>query len=616
MLTMLRFLTCGSVNGGKTTLIRRLLYDCHQAFEDQLASPVEESTKVSTQGNKLDFALLLDGLTAEREQGSTVDVARRFFATEKRTFMVEDIPGDDQSTRTLVTGASTADVAIVVIDASKGLLTQSRSHSYLASLLGICHVVLAINKMDLIDFSQARFAEIEQDYRKFAAQIGLTNITAIPLSARHGTNITTKSDATPWYLGPTLIDYLETVDVDPDAPAGPFRMPVQRVDRTNLDVQGFWGTIVGGTVRPGDHIRVLPNGTQTTVARIVTVDGDLAEAVAGQAVTLTLTDEIDVSSGDVLCQADEPAQVADQFEAHIVWMSMQPMLPGRAYLMKCGSRTVGFTMAQPKYKVNIDTLEQMPATTLQVNEIGVCNLHLDQAIAFDPYVQNRDMGSFMVIDRATNNTLGTGFLNFALRRSQNIHWQAVQVDKATRTKLNNHGAATIWFTGLSASGKSTIANLVEKRLHSLGVHTYLLDGDNVRHGLNKDLGFTDADRVENIRRVAEVAKLMVDAGLVVLASFISPFAVERQMARDLVGENEFCEVYVDAPLAVAEQRDPKGLYRKARRGDLPNFTGIDSPYEKPTNPELTISTETTTPERAAEIVVEQLVRMGIVNLDA
>ena len=611
--TMLRFITCGSVDDGKSTLIGRLLYDSHQVFEDHLASLAADSKKVGTQGNELDFALLLDGLTAEREQGITIDVAYRFFATEKRKFIVADTPGHEQYTRNMVTGASTADVAIILIDARKGVLTQSRRHSYLVSLLGIRHVVLAINKMDLIEFSQARFDEIEQEYREFATQIGLTNITAIPLSALRGTNITTKSDATSWYHGPTLIDYLETVEVDQVADAGPFRMPVQWVNRPNLDFRGFSGTIAGGTVRPGDRIRVLPSGTQSMVSRIVTMDGDLAEAVAGQAVTLTLTEEIDVSRGDVLCQADEPAEVADQFEAHIVWMSEQPMLPGRGYLMKCGTRTVGFTIAQPKYKVNVNTLEHMAATTLELNEIGVCNLNLDRAIAFDPYESNRDMGSFIVIDRATNNTLGAGLLHFALRRSQNIHWQAVQVDKAARKQLNNHGAATVWFTGLSASGKSTIANLVEKRLHALGVHTYLLDGDNVRHGLNKDLGFTDADRVENIRRVAEVAKLMLDAGLVVIASFISPFAVERQMARDLVGENEFCEVFVDAPLALAEQRDPKGLYRKARRGELPNFTGIDSPYEKPINPELRIETETTTPEQASEMVVAQLIRMGVIS---
>jgi bifunctional enzyme CysN/CysC len=613
--SMLRFVTCGSLGDGKSTLIGRLLYDSQQVLEDHLAALSEDSKKVGTQGNELDFALLLDGLSAEREQGITIDVAYRFISTEKRKFIVADTPGHEQYTRNMVTGASTADVAIILIDVRKGVLTQTRRHSYLVSLLGIRHVVLAINKMDLVDFSQARFVEIERDYREFAAQIGLTNITAIPLSALHGTNvtniITSRSDATAWYSGPTLIDYLETVEVDHGAAAGPFRMPVQWVNRPNLDFRGFSGTIVGGTVRPGDRVRVLPGGTQSTVARIVTMDGDLAEAVAGQAVTITLTEEIDLSRGDVLCQADEPAEVADQFEAHIIWMSDRPMLPGRAYLMKCGTLTVRFTIAQPKYKVNVNTLEHVAATTLELNEIGVCNLNLDRAIAFDPYVRNRDMGSFIVVDRATNNTLGAGLLHFSLRRSQNIHWQALQVDKEARKQLKNHGAATIWFTGLSASGKSTIANLVEKRLHALGVHTYLLDGDNVRHGLNKDLGFTDADRVENIRRVAEVAKLMLDAGLVVIASFISPFAVERQMARDLVGENEFCEVFVDAPLAVAEQRDPKGLYRKARRGELPNFTGIDSPYEKPANPELRIATETTSPEEAADMVIRQLAKMGV-----
>ncbi len=611
--TMLRFITCGSVDDGKSTLIGRMLYDAHLVFEDHLASLAADSKKVGTQGDDLDFALLLDGLTAEREQGITIDVAYRFFSTEKRKFIVADTPGHEQYTRNMVTGASTADCAVILVDARQGVLTQTRRHSYLVSLLGIRHIVLAVNKMDLVEFSQQRFDEIVAEYRAFAVQIGLSSVTAIPLSALRGDNITSASPNTTWYGGPTLMGYLETVEIDAEATDGPFRFPVQWVNRPNLDFRGFSGTIVGGSIRPGDRVRVLPSGVETNVARIVTPGADLTEAVRGQAVTLTLTDEVDVSRGDVLCRAESPAEVADQFEAHIVWMNEQPMLAGRPYLLKSGTRTVGCSISQLKYKVNVNTLEHAAATTLELNEIGVANITVDRPIAFDTYADNRDTGGFIVVDRFSNATLGAGMLHFALRRAHNIHWQAVQVDRAAREQLKGHSAGAVWFTGLSGSGKSTIANLVEKQLHSLGVHTYLLDGDNVRHGLNKNLGFTDADRVENIRRVAEVCRLMVDAGLVVLVSFISPFAQERRMARDLLGDSEFCEVFVDTPLAVAEERDPKGLYQKARRGELPHFTGIDSPYEPPMNPELRIQTVETDAEEAAGLVVTRLRQMNIID---
>jgi bifunctional enzyme CysN/CysC len=603
---LLRFITCGSVDDGKSTLIGRLLYESHLVFEDHLAALETDSRKVGTQGGDLDFALLLDGLQSEREQGITIDVAYRFFSTEQRKFIVADTPGHEQYTRNMVTGASTADLAIILVDARKGLLTQTRRHSYLVSLLGIRHVVLAINKMDLVGYDRSVFETIEADYRAFAAQIGLTDITFIPMSALKGDNVTDRSDAMPWYHGPTLMAFLETVPVEDHTAAQPFRLPVQWVNRPDLDFRGFAGQIAGGTVRPGDRIRVLPAGTTSTVERIVTFDGDLPEAVAGQSVTLTLADEIDISRGDLICAADSPAEVADQFEAHVVWMGEDAMLPGRPYLMKTGTRVVGLTLGHPKYRVNVNTLEHVAANTLELNEIGVCNISLDRPIAFDAYDANRDTGGFIVIDRMTNTTVGAGLLHFALRRSQNIHWQAVQVDKAARSELNGHAPRVVWFTGLSGAGKSTIANIVEAKLHAAGVRTYLLDGDNVRHGLNRDLGFTDADRVENIRRVAEVAKLMVDAGLVVLVSFISPFEAERQMARERVEEGEFIEVYVETPLAVAEERDVKGLYAKARRGELKNFTGIDSPYEPPPNPELRVDTSTWSAEESADRVIAYL----------
>ncbi len=605
--SMLRFITCGSVDDGKSTLIGRLLYDSKLVFSDHLAALEADSKTVGTQGGELDFALLVDGLAAEREQGITIDVAYRFFSTERRKFIVADTPGHEQYTRNMVTGASTADLAVILIDARKGVLTQTRRHSYLVSLLGIRHVVVAVNKLDLVDYSQQVFQDIEADYREFAAQVGLTDITCIPMSALRGDNITERSANTPWYDGPSLVGHLETVEVPDDAAAGPFRLPVQWVNRPDLDFRGFSGQIAGGTVRPGDRVRVLPSGRESTVARIVTHGGDLDRAVAGQSVTLTLADEIDVSRGDVIAAATEPAGVADQFEAHLVWMSDEPMLPGRSYLLKLGTRTATATVARPKYTVNVNTLEHTAARTLELNEIGVCNLHLDRPVPFDPYTANRDMGGFILIDRLTNTTVAAGLLHFALRRADNVHWQAVDVDKHARARLKGQHPAVVWFTGLSGAGKSTIANLVEKKLHAQGFHTYLLDGDNIRHGLNKDLGFTDADRVENIRRVTEVARLMVDAGTLVLASFISPFRAERRLARELLDDGEFIEVHVDTPLPVAEARDRKGLYAKARRGEITNFTGIDSPYEPPENPELRIDAGgTQTPEQAADQVIEYL----------
>jgi len=611
--SLLRFITCGSVDDGKSTLIGRLLYESHMVFEDHLAQLEVDSAKVGTQGTDLDFALLLDGLTAEREQGITIDVAYRFFSTEKRKFIVADTPGHEQYTRNMVTGASTADVAVLMVDARKGVLTQTRRHSYLVSLLGIRKVVVAINKMDLVDYSEEIYNAIVTEFGEFAEQIGLSDITYVPVSALKGDNIVEYSVATPWYDGPTLMTYLEEVPVDDDVAAGPFRMPVQWVNRPNLDFRGFSGRIVGGSIKPGDPIRVLPAGTISTVDRIVTMDGDLDVAVAGQSVTITLTDEIDASRGDLMCAGDAPAEVADQFEAHVVWMHEDEMLPGRPYLLKVGTRTMGVTIAHPKYRVDVNSLEHLAANTLELNEIGVCNLSLDRPIPFDAYADNRDTGSFVIIDKRTQNTVGAGMLHFALRRSHNIHWQDVRVDKAARADQNNHQPGVVWFTGLSGSGKSTIANIVESKLHTLGVRTYLLDGDNVRHGLNRDLGFTDADRVENIRRIAEVSGLMVDAGLVVLVSFISPFRAERRLARERVEAGEFIEVHVDTPLDIAEERDPKGLYAKARAGELTNFTGIDSPYEAPESPDVHVDTMALTAEEAADHVIAALRSKGLLD---
>jgi len=614
--SLLRLLTCGSVDDGKSTLIGRLLYDAKMIFEDQLAALVADSQRVGTQGEALDFALLVDGLAAEREQGITIDVAYRFFSTDKRKFIVADTPGHEQYTHNMVTGASTADLAIVLIDARKGVLTQTRRHSYLVHLLGIRHIVLAVNKMDLVDFSQTRFDVIVAEYARFARQIGIADFLPIPISGLRGDNITSCSDATPWYQGPSLMAYLETVEIDEQRLAREaFRLPVQWVNRPSLDFRGFAGLIASGTVRPGDPVRVLPSGKTSCVDRIVTMEGDLPVAVAGQSVLLTLTDEIDISRGDVLAAADQPPEVADQFETTIICMAEEPLLPGRRYWLKIGAKTVSATITELKYQVNVNTLEHLAAKTLALNAIGVCNIALDQVIAFDPYRANRDGGGFILIDRLTNATVAAGMIHFALRRSHNIHWQALDLDKTARAAMNGQRPVVLWFTGLSGAGKSTIANLVEKRLYSLGRRTYLLDGDNVRHGLNRDLGFTDADRVENIRRVAEVAKLFVDAGLIVLTSFISPFRAERKMARQLMDAGEFIEVFIDTPLAIAEARDVKGLYKKARAGQLMNFTGIDSPYEAPEAPEIHIQTTALTPEEAAEQIIIHLQEKGILPHD-
>jgi bifunctional enzyme CysN/CysC len=615
--SMVRFITCGSVDDGKSTLIGRLLYESQMLFEDQLATLEEDSRRVGTQGENLDFALLLDGLTAEREQGITIDVAYRHFTTDTRKFIVADTPGHEQYTRNMVTGASTADCAVILVDARKGLLTQTHRHSYLVSLLGIRHVVLAVNKMDLVEYAEEPFREIGEAYRAFAGLIGLGDVTCIPLSGLVGDNVVDRSERMAWYDGPTLLEYLETVEIDEERlQDGPFRLPVQWVNRPDLDFRGFAGTIAGGSVSPGDPVVVLPSARTSEVARIVTDDGDLEYAVAGQSVTITLTDEIDVSRGDLIAAAGERPGVADQFEATIIWMADEPLLPGRSYLLKLGGATAGLTTMPLKYKVDVNSLEHLAATTLQLNEIGVCSIELDRQIAFDPYAENRETGGFILIDRITNDTLGAGLLHFALRRSDNVHWQAIDVDKTARSALSQQKPCIVWMTGLSGAGKSTIANLVERRLHSLGHHTYLLDGDNVRHGLNKDLGFTDADRVENVRRVGEVARLMVDAGLIVIASFISPFRSERRSVRELVDESEFIEVFVDAPLAVVEQRDPKGLYKKARRGELKNFTGIDSPYEAPEHPEVRVDTDALTPEEAADAVIAAMESAGVIRRGA
>lgn len=606
--SLLRFITCGSVDDGKSTLIGRLLYDSKMIFEDQLAALEADSRQVGTQGQEIDFALLVDGLAAEREQGITIDVAYRFFATEKRKFIVADTPGHEQYTRNMVTGASTADLAVILVDARKGVLAQTRRHSYLAHLLGIRHVVLAVNKMDLVGYDQKVFDRIRLAYRAFASEIGITSFTAIPLSGFKGDNITAPSPNTPWYTGPSLLPHLESVELDVTAmEARPFRMGVQWVNRPNLDFRGFAGLISSGTIKPGDPIRVLPSGRTSTVARIVTQGGDRDQAVAGQSVTLTLADEIDCSRGDVIAAADDPLAAADKFEASLVWMADEPMLPGRPYWLKLGSQTVSATVQPPKHVVNVNTLEKLAAKTLDLNAIGVVTLSTDRPIPFEPYADNKDLGGFILIDKLTNATVAAGMIQFALRRAENIHWQATDVAREHHAALKNQRPAVLWLTGLSGAGKSTIANLVEKKLARMNRHTFLLDGDNVRHGLNKDLGFTDADRVENIRRVGEVAKLMTDAGLIVITAFISPFRAERDMVRQMMQPGEFLEIHVDTPLAEAEARDVKGLYKKARAGQLKNFTGIDSPYEPPEHPEMRIDTTAMTAEEAADAIVAKLI---------
>jgi bifunctional enzyme CysN/CysC len=605
--TMLRFITCGSVDDGKSTLIGRLLYDSKMIFEDQLAALEADSRKVGTQGQDIDFALLVDGLAAEREQGITIDVAYRFFNTEKRKFIVADCPGHEQYTRNMITGASTADLAVILVDARKGVLVQTRRHSYLCHLIGIRNVVLAVNKMDLVGYDQATYDAIVRDYAEFARSIGITAFTALPISGFRGDNITTHSANTPWYAGPTLVDHLESVDVNSGTDRDqPFRLPVQWVNRPNLDFRGFSGLIATGSVRPGDAIRVLPSGKTSTVSRIVTFGGDLDEAVAGQSVTLCLTDEIDCSRGDVIALADAPPQVADQFEATLVWLNDEALIPGRAYWLKLATQTVSATVQHPKYVVNVNTMEHMAAKTLDLNAIGVVELTTDKPIVFEAYADNRTLGGFILIDKITNATVAAGMLHFALRRAQNVHWQAIDVTREARAALNGQTAHVLWFTGLSGSGKSTIANLVEKKLHAMGKHTFLLDGDNVRHGLNKDLGFTEADRIENIRRVGEVARLMTDAGLIVITAFISPFRAERDLVRGMIEPGEFVEVFIDTPLEEAERRDVKGLYKKARAGALKNFTGIDSPYEAPEKPEIRVDTTRELAEDAAERIVNHI----------
>jgi len=606
--TMLRFITCGSVDDGKSTLIGRLLYDSKMIFEDQLAALESDSKRVGTQGQEIDFALLVDGLAAEREQGITIDVAYRFFWTEKRKFIVADCPGHEQYTRNMVTGASTADLAIVMIDARKGVLVQTRRHSYLCNLIGIKNIVLAVNKMDLVDYSQEVFDAIVADYRAFASEIGITSFTALPISGFKGDNVTTApSPNTPWYTGPSLIEHLETVEVLSAVDADkPFRMPVQWVNRPNLDFRGFAGQIATGKVRKGEAIRVLPSGKTSTIKSIVTWGGELDEAVAGQSVTLTFDDEVDCSRGDVIATSDNPPEVADQFEATVVWMDDEPLLPGRGYWLKLGSRTVSASVAEPKYEVNVNTMEHMAAKTLELNSIGVAEITTDKPIVFEAYTDSRTLGGFILIDKVTNATIAAGMLHFSLRRAQNVHWQATDITRDAHSGLKNQTPRVLWFTGLSGSGKSTIANEVEKRLNLMNRHTFLLDGDNIRHGLNKDLGFTDADRVENIRRVGEVAKLMTDAGLIVLTAFISPFRAERQMVREMLPEGEFIEVFVDTPIEVAEARDVKGLYKKARAGQLKNFTGIDSPYEEPQNAEIRVNTVEMSPQEAARFIVESI----------
>ena len=611
--TLLRFLTCGSVDDGKSTLIGRLLFDSKLIFEDHLAALTKDSRKHGTTGEDIDLALLVDGLEAERQQGITIDVAYRYFATDKRKFIVADTPGHEQYTRNMATGASNSELAVILIDARKGVLTQTRRHAFIVSALGIRKIVLAVNKIDLVDFSQGTFDRIAGEFREFAGKLSFDSVVAIPISARYGDNVIAPSNRTPWYDGPALLNYLERVEVESELAAKPFRMPIQWVNRPNLDFRGFSGTIVSGTVKAGGAVVVARSGRSSRVTRIVTSDGDLDMAVAGQAVTVALADEVDVSRGDMLVAPDERPEVADQFAAHILWMADEEMLPHRQYLIKTGTQASPGHITGLKHKVDVNTLEHIATRTLKLNEIGYCNLATSEAIAFDAYRENRDTGGFIIIDRFSNATVGAGMIEFGLRRATNVHWQALDVNAEARAGLKGQEPCVLWFTGLSGSGKSTIANLVEKRLFGEGRHTYLLDGDNVRHGLNQDLGFTDADRVENIRRVAEAAKLFVDAGLITLVSFISPFRSERRIARDLLKPGQFVEIFVDAPIEVCMARDPKGLYKRAVAGQIKNFTGIDSPYERPENPELTLTTATLLPEEAAEHIVAFLRAEGFIR---
>ena len=606
---LLRFITCGSVDDGKSTLIGRMLYESHMLFDDHLAALEADSKKVGTQEGEIDFALLVDGLAAEREQGITIDVAYRFFSTDKRKYIVADTPGHEEYTRNMATGASTADVAIILVDASQGVLTQTRRHSFIVSMVGVKRIILAVNKLDLVDYSEEVFNQIKSDYTNFANEaLTLEEITAIPISALKGDNIVESSENTPWYDGQSIMEYLEAVEVAASSQSRPFRMPVQWVNRPNREFRGFAGLIGSGCISAGDKIRVLPSGTESTVARIVTYDGDLELAGAGRSVTLTLTDEIDISRGDIITSADSPCSSADQFQARILWMNDSAMMPGRQYLFKSNSQTSPMTLGRLKHRIDVNTLEELPAKVLDMNEIGVCNISLSSRIAFDPYDDDPVMGGFVIVDRMTNNTVGMGLIDFALRRADNIHWQSMDVTKQSRAEQKSQRPRLIWFTGLSGSGKSSIANILEKKLQAMGRHTITLDGDNIRHGLNRDLGFTKADRVENIRRVGETSKLMVEAGLICISSFISPFASERDMVRGMMDEGEFVEIFVDTPLEVCEQRDVKGLYAKARAGELPNFTGISSPYEAPQDPEIRIDTTQLSAEEAAEQIIDYLSR--------
>jgi bifunctional enzyme CysN/CysC len=610
---LLRFITCGSVDDGKSTLIGRLLYESQMIYDDQLSSLASDSKKFGTTGDDLDFALLVDGLASEREQGITIDVAYRFFSTKKRKFIVADTPGHEQYTRNMATGASTANVAIVMIDARKGALTQTRRHSYIVSMLGVKHIILAINKMDLVDFDRRVYEDIKTEYVSFATSLGIVTVQTIPLSALQGDNMVTLSANTPWYPGPTLIDYLESIDDESSTENQPFRMPIQWVNHPNSDFRGFAGRITSGVLRPGERIKILPSGKETTINRIVTYDGDLAVAVAGQSITCTLTDEIDISRGDTLVLASSPCDVADQFETKLLWMAEKPMVAGRQYILKIGTTTVFCTPNKPKYRLDVNTMQHIAANELGLNEIGVCDIALNQPIAFEPYEVNRELGGFILIDRQTNDTIAAGLIHFALRRSTNVVMQNLLVDKAMRAALKMQKPVVLWLTGLSGSGKSTIANLIEQELNALGKHTMLLDGDNIRHGLSRDLGFTESARAENIRRIAEVAKLMTEAGLITLISFISPFRAERAMARDLIGAEQFIEIFIDAPLAVAEARDVKGLYKKARAGEIQNFTGIGSRYEKPKTPDLHIDTTKLQPAIAAATIIELLRIKGVLS---